>query len=92
MGWIMLAVVLIILVLGIQIAIAVAIIAGLYVLLHWAYTDDKFDFAMAITMQTTMILIVWIADSLSFIGWNLVVVWVVIQFGVIVRRGILENI
>ena len=91
-AWIMLAIVLISLVFGIQIAIAAAIIAGLYVFLHWAYSDGKFDFPMVITMLVSMILIVWVADKILFVSINMVIVWITIQFVVIAGRGIFENI
>jgi len=47
---------------------------------------------MVIIMLISMASIVWVADKLTIFEWNLVVVWLLVQFGVIVGRGIVENI
>ena len=73
-------------------AIAVAVSGAFLVFILWAHSDGKFDFPMIITMLVSMILIVWVADRLVFVGWNLVIVWLLVQFFVIVGRGIFENI
>lgn len=91
-GWIILVVLIIVLVLTIQLAIAVAVLGAIFVFIFWAYSDGKFDFPMVITMLVSMILIVWVADILTFIGWNLVIMWLIIQFTVIVVRTLIENI
>ena len=91
-GWITLAVFLIILVIVIQLAIAAVIAGAVLVFIFWAHSDGKFDFPMVITMLVSMILIVWVADILTFIGWNLVIMWLIIQFTVIVVRTLIENI
>ncbi len=91
-GWITLAVFLIILVIVIQLAIAVAVSGAFLVFILWAYSDGKFDFPMVITMLVSMILIVWVADRLTFVGWNLVVVWILFQVSMIMARGIYEGL
>ena len=90
-AWFALAVFLTIIVIGLQVAIAGAVIAGIYVFLRWAYNDYKFDFPMAIVMLVTMIMIVWFADKLRFISWNLIIVWIIIQFVVIMARAVAES-
>ena len=91
-GWITLAVFLIILVIVIQLAIAAVVSGAVLVFIFWAYSDGKFDFPMVITMLVSMILIVWVADKMTFVSLNLVLVWLLVQFFVIVGRGIFENI
>lgn len=88
--WILLAVFLIILVIVIQLVIAAAVSSAVLVFIFWAYSDGKFDFPMEITMLVSMILIVWVADRLTFVGINLVVLWLLVQFVVIVGKKILE--
>ena len=91
-GWIALAVFLIILVIVIQLAIAAVVSGAVLVFIFWAYSDGKFDFPMVITMLVSMILIVWVADRLTFVGWNLVVVWILFQVSMIMARGIYEGL
>ena len=91
-GWITLAVFLIILVIVIQLAIAAVVSGAVLVFIFWAYSDGKFDFPMVITMLVSMILIVWVADRLTFVGWNLVVVWILFQVSMIMARGIYEGL
>ena len=90
--WILLAVFLIILVIVIQLAIAAVVSGAVLVFIFWAYSDGKFDFPMVITMLVSMILIVWVADRLTFVGWNLVVVWILFQVSMIMARGIYEGL
>ena len=91
-GWIILVVLIIVLVLAIQLAIAAAVSGAVIVFIFWAYSDGKFDFPMVITMLVSMILIVWVADRLTFVGWNLVVVWILFQVSMIMARGIYEGL
>lgn len=91
-GWIILAVFIIILVIAIQLAIAVAVLCAALVFIFWAHSDGKFDFSMIITMLVSMILIVWFADILTFVGWNMIAIWFLIQVMLILGRGIIENI
>jgi len=91
-GSIMIHIVLTLLLIAIQLAIAGFAGWGIYVLVKWLYDSDKFDFVIVMVMLISIASIVWIADKLPFIDWNLVVVWLVIQFGVIVGRGIVENV
>ena len=84
-GWIILVVLIIVLVLAIQLAIAAAVSGAVIVFIFWAYSDGKFDFPIVITMLVSMILIVWVADRLTFVGWNLVVVWILFQVSMIVK-------
>lgn len=90
-GWIILAVVLIILVIVIQLAIAAAVSGAVLVFIFWAYSDGKFDFPMVITMLVSMILIVWMADKITFMSLNLVIIWLSMQFIVIVARKLVES-
>ncbi len=90
-GWIALAVFLIILVIVIQLAIAVAVSGAFLVFILWAYSDGKFDFPMVITMLVSMILIVWVADKITFMSLNLVIIWLSMQFIVIVVRKLVES-
>lgn len=90
-GWIMLAVFLVILVLAIQLAIAAAVSGAVLVFIFWAYNDGKFDFPMVITMLVSMILIVWVADKLTFMSLNMVILWMSMQFVVIVIRKLVES-
>ena len=90
-AWFALAVFLTIIVIGLQVATAGTVIAGIYVFLRWAYNDYKFDFPMAIVMLVTMIMIVWFADKLRFISWNLIIVWIMVQLGVIMARAVAES-
>ena len=90
-GWIILAVFIIILVIAIQLAIAVAVLGAALVFIFWAHSDGKFDFSMIITMLVSMILIVWVADKITFISLNLVIIWLSMQFIVIVIRKLTES-
>ena len=47
---------------------------------------------MIITMLVCMILIVWVADKLTFMSLNLVIVWLIVQFIVIATHGIAEHV
>lgn len=89
--WIILAVFLIILVIVIQLTIAVAVSGAVLVFIFWAYSDGKFDFPMVITMLVSMILIVWVADKITFMSLNLVIIWLSMQFIVIVVRKLVES-
>jgi len=91
-GWIILAVALIILVIVIQLVIVAAVIGAVLVFIFWAHSDGKFDFSMVIIMLVSMILIVWVADKMTFMSLNLVIVWLLVQFFVIVGRALFENI
>lgn len=90
-GWIALAVFLIILVIVIQLAIAAVVSGAVLVFIFWAYSDGKFDFPMVITMLVSMILIVWVADKITFMSLNLVIIWMSMQFIVIVVRKLVES-
>ena len=90
-AWIMLAVFLVILVLAIQLAIAAAVSGAVLVFIFWAYNDGKFDFPMVITMLVSMILIVWVADKLTFMSLNMVIIWLSMQFIVIIIRKLVES-
>ena len=90
-GWILLAVLLIILVIVIQLVIAAAVSSAVLVFIFWAYSDGKFDFPMVITMLVSMILIVWVADKITFMSLNLVIIWLSMQFIVIVVRKLVES-
>jgi len=46
---------------------------------------------MAIVMLLTMIMIVWFADNLRFVSWNLFIIWIIIQIGVIIARALVES-
>ena len=89
--WILLAVFLIILVIVIQLAIAAVVSGAVLVFIFWAYSDGKFDFPMVITMLVSMILIVWVADKITFMSLNLVIIWLSMQFIVIVVRKLVES-
>lgn len=90
-GWIILVVLIIVLVLAIQLAIAAAVSGAVIVFIFWAYSDGKFDFPMVITMLVSMILIVWVADKITFMSLNLVIIWLSMQFIVIVVRKLVES-
>ena len=47
---------------------------------------------MIITMLVSMILIVWVADKLTFMSLNLVIVWLIVQYIVIATHGIAEHV
>ena len=90
-GWIILVVLIIVLVLAIQLAIAAAVLGAVLVFIFWAHSDGKFDFPMVITMLVSMILIVWVADKLTFMSLNLVIMWMSMQLIVIVIRKLMES-
>ena len=90
-GWITLAVFLIILVIVIQLVIAASVSSAVLMFIFWAYSDGKFDFPMVITMLVSMILIVWVADKVTFMSLNLVIIWLSMQFIVIVVRKLVES-
>jgi len=79
-----------ILLIAIQLVISGFVGWGVYVLSKWAYYSDMFDFVMVMVMLISMASIVWIADKLTFISWNLVLVWIIIQLGIIMTRVTVE--
>lgn len=89
--WIALAVFLIILLIAVQLAAYAVVLGTVFVFIYWANDDEKFDFTMAIVMLVTMIVIVWFADKLKFISLNLIIIWLIIQFGTIVIRKLVET-
>lgn len=54
-------------------------------------SDGMFDFPMVITMLVSMILIVCVADKVTFIGLNLVIMWLITQFIIVVPCKLVES-